>query len=242
MKIAYSHPFDCTPGEAIRLQEELRRRVVPAGDPGAVDLVAGADASYARGEDVIYAVAVVLRHPEMTVVERAWAEAETSFPYIPGLLTFREGLALLDALQKIRSEPDVILFDGQGIAHPRGLGIASHMGVLLDRPSIGVAKNLLTGTAEEPGIRRGSTSPIRHGRETIGMAVRTKDGTKPLYVSVGHRISLDVAVDLVLATGRGYRLPEPTRRAHIFSNEVRRRRAEGSAQTTLPPEAFRDRP
>lgn len=235
MKIPAAHSFDCTPKEAILLQERLRRQVIPHGDPGVISLIAGADASYAKGEDVIYAVVVVLTFPELTPVEYAWAEAETTFPYIPGLLTFREGPALLEAFRKVQSEPEVILFDGQGIAHPRSLGIASHMGVLLDRPTVGVAKRLLTGTTDEPARDRGATSPITSRDEVIGMAVRTKSRVKPVYVSVGHRIDLEPAVRLVLAADRGYRLPEPTRQAHLFSNTVRRHGGGSvkAVQTTL---------
>ncbi len=235
MKNPAVHSFDCTPKEAVSLQEELRKRVVPHGDPGDIRLIAGADASYAKGENIIYAAVVVLAFPELIPVEYAWARAETSFPYIPGLLTFREGPALLEAFRKVRSEPEVILFDGQGIAHPRGLGIASHMGVLLDRPTIGVAKRLLTGTAAEPAPERGATSPIMNEGETIGMAVRTKSRVRSVYVSVGHRIDLAPAIAIVLAADRGYRLPEPTRQAHLFSNTVRRHgRGSGEAiQTTL---------
>ena len=235
MEIRETHPFDLTPAEAIRLQERLREQVRRSGDPGEVSLVAGADASYERGSNVIHAVVVVLRYPDLSVVERASAAAATAFPYIPGLLTFREGPALIEAFQQLASEPDVIFFDGQGIAHPRGLGIASHMGVLLDRPAVGVAKSLLVGTAAEPGPGRGSTSLIRHHGETIGMAVRTKETTRPVYVSVGHRIDLSRAVDLVLATARGYRLPEPTRQAHLFANAVRRERSTKGRQNTLIP-------
>jgi deoxyribonuclease V len=231
MKISENHPFDLTPGEAIRLQETLRRQVRLAGDPEEVSLVAGTDASYARGSDEIHAVVVALRYPDLAVVERVAASIVTEFPYIPGLLSFREGPALLEAFRRLRSEPDVIFFDGQGIAHPRGLGIASHMGILLDRPTVGVAKSLLSGTAAEPGPDRGSTAPILRDTETIGMAVRTRARTKPVYVSVGHRIGLQAAVDLVLSTTRGYRLPEPTRQAHLYANEVRR----GGGQTTLLP-------
>ncbi|HOB17826.1 MAG TPA: deoxyribonuclease V [Candidatus Methanoculleus thermohydrogenotrophicum] len=222
MKIQETHSFDLTPAAAVRLQEALRARVRLSGDPGQISLVAGADASYTKGSDEIHAVVVVLRYPDLAIVERVSARAETLFPYIPGLLAFREGPALLEAFRGLQSEPDVIFFDGQGIAHPRGLGIASHMGVLLDRPTVGVAKSLLVGTAADPGPARGSTSPVRRDGETIGMAVRTKERTKPVYVSVGHRISLAQAVDLVLATTRGYRLPEPTRQAHLFANTVRR--------------------
>ncbi len=234
MEIRETHPFDLTPAEAIRLQEALRARVRLSGDIGEVSLVAGADASYTKGSDEIYAVVVALRYPDLTVVERVSASAETSFPYIPGLLTFREGPALLEAFRRLRSEPDIIFFDGQGIAHPRGLGIASHMGILLDRPAVGVAKSLLVGTATEPGAGRGSASPVLRNGETIGMAVRTKEKTRPVYISVGHRIALLAAVDLVLATARGYRLPEPTRQAHLYANVVRREGNGEGRQTTLP--------
>ena len=222
MKIQMTHPFDLSPTDAIHLQAELRSKIRLSGDPGEISVVAGADASYSRGSDEIYAVAVALRYPDLTIIERAFARVTTTFPYIPGLLTFREGPALVEAFSRLQSEPDVIFFDGQGIAHPRGLGIASHMGILLGRPTVGVAKSLLVGTVEEPGAARGSTSPMLHDGETIGMAVRTKDRTKPVYISVGHRIDLFRAVDLVLATARGYRLPEPTRQAHLFANVVRR--------------------
>ncbi|WP_214021468.1 deoxyribonuclease V [Methanoculleus sp.] len=234
MEIGDIHSFDLTPAEAIRLQEALRVRVRLSGDTGQVSLVAGADASYTKGSDEIHAVVVALSYPDLVVVERVSACAKTSFPYIPGLLTFREGPALIEAFRRLRSEPEVVFFDGQGIAHPRGLGIASHMGVLLDRPAVGVAKSLLTGTATEPAADRGSTAPILRDDETIGMAVRTKERVKPVYVSVGHRIALSTAVDLVLATARGYRLPEPTRQAHLFANAARRERGGEGRQTTLP--------
>ncbi len=233
MKIQKTHPFDLTPAEAIHLQGELRAGVRLSGDIGEVALLAGADASYTKGSDEIYAVAVALRYPDLTVVERAYASVKTSFPYIPGLLTFREGPALIEAFRRLRSEPDVIFFDGQGIAHPRGLGIASHMGVLLDRPTVGVAKSLLVGTVGDIGAGRGSTAPILRDGETIGMAVRTKDKVKPVYVSVGNRIDLSQAVDLVLAAARGYRLPEPTRQAHLFSNVVRRAGGDMDGQARL---------
>jgi deoxyribonuclease V len=234
MEIRETHPFDLTPTEAILLQKALRARIRPSGDIGEVSLVAGADASYMKGSDEIHAVVVALSYPDLTVVERVSASAETAFPYIPGLLTFREGPALLEAFRRLQSEPQVIFFDGQGIAHPRGLGIASHIGLLLDRPAVGVAKSLLSATATEPGPGRGSVSPVLHNGERVGMAVRTKEKTKPVYVSVGHRIALLPAVDLVLATTRGYRLPEPTRQAHLYANVVRREGSREGRQTTLP--------
>jgi deoxyribonuclease V len=238
MEIAATHPFDLTPGEAVALQKSLRAQVRPSGDIGRITRVAGSDASYTRGSNVIFAVVVVLRYPDLALVERVWAKSETAFPYIPGLLSFREGPSLLEAFLKVRSEPDVIFFDGQGIAHPRGLGIASHMGILLDRPTVGVAKRLLVGTAAEPAGNRGATAPILRDGETIGMAVRTRERAKPVYVSSGHRIGLIPAVDLVVATARGYRLPEPTRQAHLYANEVRREQIGEGAQTTLPLEGM----
>jgi len=235
MRIVYSHSFALTPEEAVRLQQELAAKIVSAGgpDPAEVRFVAGADASYAKGGGTISAAVVVLKVPELSIVERAWAELAVGFPYIPGLLTFREGPALLEAFGKIRAKPDVILFDGQGIAHPRGLGIASHIGLLLETPSIGVAKRLLVGQADEPGEKKGSIRPIRKNGEVIGMAVRTKDRVRPVYVSVGHRIDLERAVALVLKTARGYRLPEPTRAAHRYANEIRVRGGERDVQRTL---------
>jgi len=221
MKIVHTHPFSVSPEEAVRIQRELSEKVVLVGDPGDIRLIAGADASYAKADNSIFAIVVVLRFPDLTPVERVWVRREADFPYIPGLLTFREGPALLDAFARVNSVPDVIFFDGQGIAHPRGLGIASHLGVLLDTPSVGVAKKKLTGSVVEPGVKRGSQSPIISDGKLLGMAIRTKDNVKPLYISVGHRIDLNRCVELVLAASRGYRLPEPTRQAHLLSQEIR---------------------
>ncbi|HRD25851.1 MAG: deoxyribonuclease V [Methanoculleus sp.] len=233
MKIKEIHTFDVEPARAIQIQETLRGHLILSGDPGEVSLVAGADASCAKGSNEIHAAVVVLGYPDFGIVERVSVSVVTGYPYIPGLLAFREGPALIEAFRRLRSEPDVIFFDGHGIAHPRGIGIASHMGLLLDRPSIGVAKSLLTGSAAKPGFMRGSMTPILRDGETIGMAVRTKEGTKPVYVSVGHRISLEAAVDLVLATARGYRLPEPTRQAHLLSNAVRKESRGASRSPSL---------
>ncbi len=237
MDIRETHPpFDLAPpAEAIRLQERLRKQVRPSGDAGKVSLVAGADASYTKGDDVIHAVVVALRYPpDLTVVERVSAATVTTFPYIPpGLLTFREGPALIEAFRRLRSEPDVIFFDGQGIAHPRGgLGIASHMGVLLDRPTVGgVAKSLLVGTAAEPAVERGgSTAPDAPRRRD------DRDGGADERAGE-TRLRLRGPPDRSCAGGRprplgrtgGYRLPEPTRQAHLYANTVRRERGAGGA-------------
>jgi deoxyribonuclease V len=222
MKIHPLHPWNLTPDEAVALQRELATRVVLGPPLPSCELIAGADVSYNKGSSTFYAGVVVLKTADLSVVERCGAVAEGPFPYIPGLLSFREAPALLEAFAKVRSQPDAVMVDGQGIAHPRRLGIASHLGLFLDVPTIGCAKSLLTGRYEEPARQAGSTSPLRKGSDLLGQVVRTKNGVQPLFVSVGHRINLDSAVRWVVATCRGYRLPEPTRQAHLFVNELRR--------------------
>lgn len=207
--------------DAVALQEKLRGRVVTEGGPADVRLVAGVDVSYSRGSDTYYAGIVVMRWPGLEPVEEVWASGKPSFPYIPGLLSFREGPITLAAFRKLRHAPDVIMFDGQGVAHPRRFGLASHIGLLLDIPSIGCAKSMLVGEFEQPGRARGSVSPLVYKGAVVGQAVRTRDGVNPVYVSAGHRISLESAVSIVLGCGGGYRVPEPTRRAHILVNRVR---------------------
>jgi deoxyribonuclease V len=157
------------------------------------------------------------------VVEQHVTYRPTRFPYVPGLLSFREAPALVAVLRKLRCEPDVFMFDGQGLAHPRHFGLACHMGILIDRPSLGCAKSLLVGTCETPQPARGSTAPLEHRGERIGMAVRTRDNVRPVYVSIGHRLSLSAAVKVVLASSIGFRLPEPVRLAdQLVAREKKR--------------------
>ncbi|NIV34892.1 MAG: deoxyribonuclease V, partial [Anaerolineae bacterium] len=177
-----------------------------------VRTAAGVDVSI-RGRMARTAV-VVLELTSLEPVDCAVDEAPVTFPYIPGLLTFREGPSVLRALERLSIWPDVFLFDGQGIAHPRRIGLAAHMGVILDHPSIGCAKSRLTGTHAEPGDDVGTWEPLTDGDEIIGAVVRSRAGVKPLYVSTGHRVDLPTAIDLVLRCTRGYRLPETTRYAH----------------------------
>jgi deoxyribonuclease V len=165
---------------------------------------------------------VVLRVADLEVVEKQESIRESPFPYIPGLLSFREAPALLEAFAKLKHEPDAVLFDGQGIAHPRRIGIASHVGLWLNKPSVGCAKSLLTGKHREPGKRAGSVTALLDKTEVVGQVVRTKDRVRPLFISAGHLIDLPSAVRLVLQTCRGYRLPEPTRQAHLHVNALRR--------------------
>jgi deoxyribonuclease V len=216
------HGWDLTPREAARLQERLRDRVVEAPLPRRPGLVAGADVSYARGSPLLWAGIVVCRLPDLEVVDRAGASFEGSFPYVPGLLSFRELPPLLLAWSRLSTRPDVLLLDGQGYAHPRRLGLASHAGLRLDLPTVGVAKSRLVGSHREPGRRRGCRTRLVDRGEVVGTVLRTRDGVKPLYVSRGHRSDLESAVRLVLRCGRGLRQPEPTRRAHLFVNEMRR--------------------
>ncbi len=212
--MAFGGPqFPREPAEARALQERLRERVRLVPFSGPVSRVAGVDAAFLPAR--VVAVAVVLTYPDLTPVEEAVAVLPTAFPYVPGLLSFREGPAMVAALDRISRLPDLLLFDGQGIAHPRRLGIAAHIGVLLDRPTIGVAKSRLVGKADLEGLgaERGSRVPLRDDGEVIGTVVRSRGNVRPLYVSPGHRTTLEDAVDWTLACCTRYRLPEPTRLA-----------------------------
>jgi deoxyribonuclease V len=207
--------------EAADLQRRLAGRVERRNRTGRILRIAGADVSYGRRDPTMFAAVVVLDARTLKTVETAGAVTRTSFPYIPGFLSFREAPAVLEAFARLRTEPDLLMVDGHGLAHPRRFGLACHLGLDLDLPSIGVAKSVLVGIPGEPGRRRGSTSPLRHGGRIIGRVVRTRDGISPVYVSIGHRISLQTAVKWVLAAGGGYRIPEPTRRAHLAVNALR---------------------
>jgi deoxyribonuclease V len=209
------HPWTLSPKEAIELQKTLAERLVLSWDGRDIGAVAGVDVSVRDG--VSRAAIVLMSFPDLEPLAATCSERPTPFPYVPGLLTFREGPVVLDAWERLPAEPDVVLFDGQGIAHPRRLGLAAHMGLWLDVPTIGCAKSRLYGLYEEPGSRKGDRTPLRDEREpdhAIGSVLRSRDGVKPLFVSPGHRIDVAQATILVLACCRGYRLPEPTRCAH----------------------------
>ena len=218
------HSWIVTPEEARHIQAKLRERVIPYGKINRVHLVAGADVAYDTSTHQMFAGVVVLHYPELCVVEAHRAVRAATFPYIPGLLSFREAPALLEALNKLTCIPDVVFVDGHGLSHPRQFGIACHIGVIIDRPVIGCAKSRLTGSYEEPAPTRGSTSSLcnRNGH-IIGSVVRTRDHTRPLFVSIGHRVDLSEAVRLTLLCGEGYRIPEPTRQADLFVESVKRR-------------------
>jgi deoxyribonuclease V len=217
-----AHAWDLEPAEAAELQRRLAglvRLEPPGREPR---LVAGCDVSYDAELGQYFAAALVLCLPGLDEVDRAETSGTTAYPYVPGLLSFREAPVLLGALALLCVRPDVLMLDGQGIAHPRRLGLASHVGVLLDMPSVGCAKSLLVGRSEEPPPERGAWAPLVHRGETVGAALRTRDRKRPVYVSPGHRMDLGSAIRLVLACGAGTKLPEPTRRADRVVGLARR--------------------
>jgi deoxyribonuclease V len=218
MRIHPIHPWDVSPREAIQLQNSLRQRIVTVSNLSfnQIRRVAGADLAFSDDGKVALAGVVVFSFPDLQILERQFAEVPVHFPYIPGLLTFREGPALLEAFSKVRIEPDVIFFDGQGIAHPRGCGIASDMGLFLNKPTIGCAKSRLIGDHREPGPQPGNWSPLRHAGRIIGSVLRTKESCKPLFVSIGHRIDLKMAMRIAMACVDGHRIPKPTREADSY--------------------------
>ena len=206
---------------ARRIQIELSRRVTICPLRKRPSLIAGVDAAFC-GESVI-AVASVFAYPSLIHRYDATSQEDVRFPYIPGLLSFREGQAFISAIKKLKPIPDVIIVDGQGIAHPLGIGIASHIGVLLGIPTIGCAKTRLVGEHVEPGPERGQWTPLIYKKERIGAVLRTRDGVKPVFVSPGNLIDLDSSIEIVLHSLTRYRLPEPIRRADRLSKELSKR-------------------
>lgn len=212
MKIYPHHDWPVTLEAAKAIQENLQNQVITEDQfKEPVQYVAGVDMGFEENGTISRAAVAVLSFPDLQVIETALAYRPTAFPYIPGFLSFREIPVVLDALEKIHTIPDIILCDGQGIAHPRRLGIASHLGLLIDTPTIGVAKSLLIGKHEELPDPKGSWQPLIHRGETIGAVLRTRTGVKPVYVSSGHQVSLPTAIDYVLRCTPKYRLPETTR-------------------------------
>ena len=223
MKIKPLHDWNLSAQQAVELQKQLAYEVITEDkldEP--VKTVAGIDLGYDAKNETSRAVCVVLSFPELELLESAEAILPIQFPYIPGLLSFRETPVAVKALEKLQTAPDLILCDGQGIAHPRRFGIACHIGLLADVPTIGVAKSLLVGKFETPGEMRGSISPLIYRNEQVGAAVRTKDKVQPIYVSAGHKISLATAIDYVLKCAPKYRLPETTRLADKMASYRKR--------------------
>jgi deoxyribonuclease V len=233
MKAKTLHPWLVSTHEAIAIQKRLRAEVVTENTLGDVRYIAGADIATSKDSPKAYAGVIVLSYPDLEVVEEQGIEDEIAFPYVPGLLTFREGPALMKVFAQLRREPDVIVFDGQGLAHPRGMGIATHMGLIFDKPTIGCAKSLLFGRYQEPDQAKGAWADLRDPQgQIIGAVVRSKNKTTPIFVSIGHRIDLPTAIHILLDCSRGFRIPEPTRLAHNLVTRLRR--GDGGKGDQLP--------
>lgn len=222
MKIRKLHPWKVSYRDAIEIQRTLRPKIILKTLSGAIRYVGGTDISSSKKSNKVWAGIVVLSYPELRKVDESWLEGATDFPYIPGLLSFREIPFLLKALKQLRREPDLIFCDGQGIAHPRGLGLASHLGLLTGKPTIGCAKTRLVGEFSEVGKRRGDYSLLSYEGKTVGAVVRTKTNVKPLFISPGYAVTLEDALAVTLNCGGAYRIPEPTRQAHLLVTRLRR--------------------
>ena len=222
MKVYPLHPWDVTPKEAVQIQRKLVNQLISAPLEKKVTYVAGADISFNRKDPRLFAAVVVLKLPELEVVETRHQIGEATFPYVPGLLSFRELPLLCKIFEQLKILPDVIVCDGQGIAHPRGIGLAAHLGLLLNVPTIGCAKTLLVGEHRAVGEKQWSRSSLIYREKVVGAAFRTREKVKPVFISPGHLIDLKGALAVIKrCTGR-YRIPEPTRQAHILVNQLRR--------------------
>jgi len=224
MMVGEIHPWAVSIQDAFKIQKELTGKLLFADDPDDPAFVAGVDVAFSRTRDLLYAAIVVVEFETMKPVEVASAVQQSVFPYVPDLLTFREGPVVLQAYEKLKHAPDLLMFDRQGIAHPRGLGLAAHIGVILDKASVGCAQTRLVGEFKEPKQKRGAMRTLSLHRKKVGVVLRTKDNTKPLFVSPGHRMTVETAAKRVLEAGRGHRMPEPTRMAHLEASRAKRER------------------
>jgi deoxyribonuclease V len=214
------HRWDVTPKEAAAIQQELRDEIVRVDQFPTLHRIAGIDVGFEQDKKISRAGVVVLDFPSLDVRERVIDRLPTSFPYVPGLLSFREVPVILKALGKLDPLPDLLFCDGQGLAHPRRMGLACHLGLATGLPSIGVAKSRLIGEYKMPGDKRGDWEPLIEGEEVIGAVVRTRTNVKPVFVSIGHRVSLETAIELTLRCTTRYRIPQPTRLAHQIASQV----------------------
>lgn len=222
MNFTTLHNWNLSPQEAKAIQNDLAAQVIRHNNFGEIQTIAGADIALDPETETGYAGVIVYSYPDLKEVERVSAVAPIKFPYIPGLLAFREGPILLKAFEKLKTKPDLVMFDGQGLAHPRRLGIASHMGLLLNLPTIGVAKKVLVGKYQEPDLTIGAQTPLIDKNEIIGICLRTRFKVKPIFISIGHKIDLPTAAKITLSCLAGTRIPKPTREADKFVEEVKR--------------------
>jgi deoxyribonuclease V len=218
--------------EALAIQRELQKRVITQNGFREINTIAGVDLAQIQGGEQLICGILVYSFPELIEIERCSAIVRVVFPYIPGLLAFREGPAIIGTVKQLKTKPDMLMVDGQGIAHPRGCGIASHVGVILDMPSIGVAKKRLYGNFDEPGEMRGDWAELSsHTGELIGAVLRTKNNTRPVFVSIGHKIDLKTSIRVTLRCANGFRIPGPTRKADMFVAELKRKMQDGMTKT-----------
>ena len=231
--LQHEHRWDVAPYEAQQLQKELQAKVSEVEGDGAIQTIAGVEIAHSRFSDTLTAAIAVISYPEMVLLEEVVVEYQTKFPYIPGLLSFREVPAILKGLDALKTVPDMLMIDGPGIAHPHGLGVASHIGVLTNLPTIGVSRTSLVGSYVEPEVSAGSQTSLVWQGEIIGTVYRSKNRVAPLFISVGHRVNRTRANELVIACCQGYRLPEPTRHAYAALNSARSnaRAAAGVSET-----------
>lgn len=220
--IIFMTHWKVTPSEAIQIQKDLRQKVQIEALKSPIRTIAGADISFNRFDPMVYAGIVTLSFPELQVLSYALVKAPATFPYIPGLLSFREIPALMQAWNLFPEKPDLVMVDGQGIAHPRRLGIATHFGLETGVPTIGCGKSPLLNTFTQPSQKKGSIGEILHEGEQVGVVLRTKDNIQPLFISPGNNVSIDDAQHIVLQCIRKHRLPEPTRQAHLHVNRFRK--------------------
>ena len=235
MDLKELHPWNVTPKEALEIQRRLQPRVTLRNRPQRVRYVTGTDVSSSLTDDTVWAGAVVVKYPSLEPVEERWARGKTSFPYIPGLLGFREIPILVSALTELEITPDLLLCDGQGIAHPRGMGLATHLGLLVNCPTIGCAKSRLVGTYSGLGQNKGACAELLYAGKVVGVAARTRQGTNPIFISPGNQITLKKSLGIVLGCCRKYRVPEPIRMAHLLVNRLRARNHTGPAPFSSPP-------
>ncbi|TWR26033.1 deoxyribonuclease V [Mucilaginibacter achroorhodeus] len=219
-----------TPADAIAHQQELRKQISIKELTSPIRTIAGADVSFNKNSEVLYAGIVVFTYPELKIISTATAIAHTTFPYISGLLAFREVPALFNAWNNLVIKPDLLVLDGQGIAHERRMGIATHFGLITTIPTIGSAKSRLYGNFNEPADKPFAESPMYHNNEQVGVALRSKVRCNPIYISPGHNISIRQSVDVIRNCIRGYRIPEPTRQAHFLVNKIRIEHGDGTAK------------
>ncbi len=218
------HSWDLAASEAIKLQKNLGAKVICRGKPKKIKTIAGADLCFDKSRELGFCCITLMSYPDLEILQVYSYYDKVTFPYIPGLLSFREGPLFLKTFEKLEKSPDLIVFDGQGIAHPRRLGIASHMGLILDIPTIGCAKSKLTGEYKEPGLKKGDRSFLydKSGKDILGIVLRTRDNVKPVFVSPGYKVGLKESAEIIMTCVKKYRIPEPVRMADIEVGKYKR--------------------